>query len=504
MTGSELRRIVGLCLFLMTFMLISAFGSGNNDAISDKGLDLRAMEEEGVDQISIMNPAVTGNIISKIPPVINTIPQDSVLLIPNSTNDDVGMYDPFDGTFLGILIPSDTAHLSTPINAIQGADGNIYVSDQIEDGVQVYDTTGAWLYTYCDRYDSLNGLGLDNVRGIDFRNDTLFVTCGGTRDLVAMFDAPHNRLTDFINDGSDPFDIMFLDDGRSLLCDMGGAPDNVRLYDIDGTFISTIITCNFPEQVQFDDLAPGAYLNAAFSSNEVYDFDLDGTVYQTITFSGGRGAYRLGNGNILATNGSGVHEIDPGTGGIIETENTGQARFIELYVRESGPAPTGRCCYNNYQDCVDTSQAACTALNGMWNGGLNCTDDPCPAVGRCCYNNNQDCVDVIESECTALGGNWDENLNCTDNPCTTGGCDYVPGDVNGSTNYNGLDITYGVAFFKGGPAPQCPDCPPCNSWNYCGDVNGSCNYNGLDITYGVAYFKGGPAPVYCVDCPPNP
>ncbi|UCE65133.1 MAG: carboxypeptidase regulatory-like domain-containing protein, partial [Candidatus Zixiibacteriota bacterium] len=85
-----------------------------------------------------------------------------------------------------------------------------------------------------------------------------------------------------------------------------------------------------------------------------------------------------------------------------------------------------------------------------------------------------------------------------------GGCDYAVGDVNGSGNYNGLDITYGVAYFKGGADPLCPDCPvgDCNSWHYCGDVNASCNYNGLDITYGVAYFKGGPGPMFCVDCPP--
>jgi hypothetical protein len=85
------------------------------------------------------------------------------------------------------------------------------------------------------------------------------------------------------------------------------------------------------------------------------------------------------------------------------------------------------------------------------------------------------------------------------------GCDYVVGDVNGSDNYNGLDITYGVNFFKyGSPAPQCaPDCPPCAGWHYCGDVNASCNYNGLDITYGVNYFKyGSPPPIPCADCPP--
>ncbi len=88
-----------------------------------------------------------------------------------------------------------------------------------------------------------------------------------------------------------------------------------------------------------------------------------------------------------------------------------------------------------------------------------------------------------------------------------GGCDYVVGDVNGSDSYNGLDITYGVSFFKGGALPMCPfgSCPipPCNSFYYCGDVNASCSYNGLDITYGVSYLKGGPALMPCASCPPG-
>jgi endonuclease/exonuclease/phosphatase family metal-dependent hydrolase len=86
------------------------------------------------------------------------------------------------------------------------------------------------------------------------------------------------------------------------------------------------------------------------------------------------------------------------------------------------------------------------------------------------------------------------------------GCAYNPGDVNspdGLGAYNGLDITYGVSYFKGGPQPlyTC-ECTPGNSWFVSGDANGSCTYNGLDITYGVAYFKGGPPPVPCADCPP--
>lgn len=80
------------------------------------------------------------------------------------------------------------------------------------------------------------------------------------------------------------------------------------------------------------------------------------------------------------------------------------------------------------------------------------------------------------------------------------GCDYVMGDVNGVGGYDGLDIVFGVAFFKDGPAPVCPDCPLCPDFPYCGTVNGDCAYDGLDIVYGVAFFKDGPAPIPCDDC----
>jgi hypothetical protein len=85
------------------------------------------------------------------------------------------------------------------------------------------------------------------------------------------------------------------------------------------------------------------------------------------------------------------------------------------------------------------------------------------------------------------------------------GCEYVVGDVNGSEDYNGLDITYSVNFFKGGSAPvyEC-ECVPGDTWYVAGDVNNSCNFNGLDVTYGVTFFKGGPSPIPCADCPPVP
>ncbi|HBC46299.1 MAG TPA: hypothetical protein DEO84_02515 [candidate division Zixibacteria bacterium] len=88
----------------------------------------------------------------------------------------------------------------------------------------------------------------------------------------------------------------------------------------------------------------------------------------------------------------------------------------------------------------------------------------------------------------------------------TPNCSYVVGDVNNNHIFSGLDVTYSVRYFKGGPAPfySC-ECPPGSghSWYVAGDVNGSCTFSGLDVTYMVGYFKGRAAPFPCPDCPPS-
>lgn len=252
------------------------------------------------------------------------------LLIPESTNDKVCMFDPFDGTYFGDFIIDDTSSipqydLATPINAIQGPDQHIYLSDQIADAVYVFDeVTGEYLYTYADTVD-----GLNNIRGIDCRGDHVFVTSGD--DYVAEFDGPHSLVRYFIQDGSDPFDILFLDDGTALVSDIQGTTDNVRHYDTSGMLIQELFSVNFPEQIQSDIGYPAdTFFNNSFSSQRITSFQIDGTIIDTIPFTSGRGVYKLGNGNFLATNSSGVFEIDPATGAIIEQKYTGSARFIEL------------------------------------------------------------------------------------------------------------------------------------------------------------------------------
>ncbi len=90
------------------------------------------------------------------------------------------------------------------------------------------------------------------------------------------------------------------------------------------------------------------------------------------------------------------------------------------------------------------------------------------------------------------------------------GCNYIPGDINGNGQFNGIDIVFAVSFLKGGSAPpSAGDCnPPCTSLSdpfYAAmDVNGNCQVNGIDITFLIAYIKGlQPEIRFCPICPPN-
>jgi hypothetical protein len=82
-------------------------------------------------------------------------------------------------------------------------------------------------------------------------------------------------------------------------------------------------------------------------------------------------------------------------------------------------------------------------------------------------------------------------------------CDYVAGDLNHSGIFNGIDVTYAVAYFKGGVVPQYSCFCHGYVWFVEGDFNGDCVFNGLDIGYMVGFLKGFWGPRWCPDCPPR-
>jgi hypothetical protein len=80
-------------------------------------------------------------------------------------------------------------------------------------------------------------------------------------------------------------------------------------------------------------------------------------------------------------------------------------------------------------------------------------------------------------------------------------CVYVTGDANGNGTMNGIDVTYGVRYFKGGAPPPYSCYCDGHTWYVAGDVNADCVYNGLDVVFIVACFKNGGSYHSCPACP---
>lgn len=268
------------------------------------------------------------------------LPANGLLLIPESTNDRVMAFDPDTGDLVDPdFIASDPTNLSTPIQALLSADGlSILVSDQLEDVVQQYDLDGNYIGVFAPA-GGVDTSILDNVRGIaiDPANGNLLVSVGSgaNADAIAEFDTSGNFVGNRVANGAggldSPFDVLVQ---ASAIQVAGITSDAVHTYQLDGTFISNLADIdNFPEQLAPS--ATGGFLIGNFGGAQEGVVELDGAggligVYDPASLGGYRGAYELPNGNILTTNGGGVHEIDR-AGTLVETKISGvSARFITL------------------------------------------------------------------------------------------------------------------------------------------------------------------------------
>jgi subtilisin family serine protease len=270
--------------------------------------------------------------------------RQGVLLVPDSTGDRVMAFDTQTGDLIDAdFIPfNEAAGLETPIEVILTADQRGFLlSDQVADVVHAYDLDGNWLGVFAPAGGADTSI-VDNMRGIALSpSGTLLVTvaAGGNTDAVAEFDASGQFAGNFIDNAAGglngPWDLAFRD-GDVLV----GASDSGAIHRYlpdgtpDGVFHSPI---PFPEQLRQQ--ANGNLLAAQFSgSNDgVWEIDAGGALLGIYSGVGGnRGVYDLPNGNVLTTNGGGVHEINRGAS-LVETKITGVgARFI-TFVQTDAP-----------------------------------------------------------------------------------------------------------------------------------------------------------------------
>lgn len=244
-----------------------------------------------------------------------------LLLVPDSSNDRVMAFDPVTGALVDAdFIPSDPDNLSTPKSALYKSDGlGFLVVDQLDDAVQEYDLDGNYVGIFAPA-GGVNTAIMDNCRSIDYHptsgNLLVSVSAGGNADSIAAFDPTTgaylgNFIANLAGGMNGPWDILF-----SATEAFVGASDSdaVHRYDATtGTYIGDLISVDsFPEQLAW--ASNGNMLIAEWSGTQegIIEVQLDGTVvgvYYTAEIDGPRGVFELPNGNLLVSNGSGVHEI---------------------------------------------------------------------------------------------------------------------------------------------------------------------------------------------------
>lgn len=265
------------------------------------------------------------------------------LMVPESSNDQVMLFSGVDGSLINAnyidLTTSTGTAPGTPIEAVVAPNGEIWVSDQLADTIFRFDSSGTYL--------GESAAALDNVRGFEIAFGSVWVANAGTNggapgQALVQLDMNLDFVAAFPGVGS-PFDAKTFTLGGvngMLVSDI--TDDILHFFDpanpgtptafIDSDGVSSF---DFPEQVNLDQSTGNIRITSLVTPNGIFEFDaitgveLDYVDTSTLFGNGGlRAAYELGNGNILYTNGSGVHVYDPVAGTSTTVMAGVSARFI--------------------------------------------------------------------------------------------------------------------------------------------------------------------------------
>ncbi len=286
-----------------------------------------------------------------------------VLMIPDWSFDRVMSFDYYTGDLVDTaFVHSNGPNLQSPKQSLQKSKSRIFVSDQLSDVVQEYDTLGLFVRTYAPS-TGVNNAILDNIRGIAFRpNGNLLVcnagTTGNSQNTVQQFDTGGVFLNTFMSASvNSPFSLLYRQ-SDILLGNSSGTP-KIFKYDFNGNLIGpfTNTTLNFVQQLWKN--PDGTIVACEFSGtgSGLKVFDSTGTLITTLNgVTGVRGVFRLPTGNYLTTNSAGLYEIDDTTGALVrQIYATSNLQYIDLYdpafvtsVENNNEIPLRYNLYNNY------------------------------------------------------------------------------------------------------------------------------------------------------------
>jgi PKD repeat protein len=421
---------------------------------------------------------------------------DSDLAVTHSIVDDISiLFNNGDGTFGNIAVydAGDYPLSICPRDYDGDNDIDLAVSNNYDNDISIFLNDGLGTFQASGDFPT-DGTGTAIIYSEDFDGDNDYDLASAniyTRDVRVMYnngDATFGTADSYGTangcwsvfsadfDGDNDYDLVtanrYADNIAVLINPETGPPDPV-VADFEATPLTGCASLN----VDFTDLSTGdleTWLwdfgdnSTSALQNPSHSYDSAGSYSVSLTVSGPHGSDTEIKVDYISV-------FDAPLAGFIVDIDSGSVPLTVTFTDQSTNDPE----------------------NWLWNFG----DDSTSALQNPIHTYNEAGIyEVTLTASNVCGGDI-----ATDTIIVTieQTCDYAVGDINSSGLLNGLDVTYAVVYFKGGPPPpyEC-ECTSGNIWYVAGDVNGNCDFNGLDVTYLVNYFKGGAVPSPCPDCPP--
>lgn len=299
--------------------------------------------------------------------------QNPVLLVPDSGYNKVWAFNPFDGSIVTTDFILPDGNLSQPIQAIPSGTGTIIITDEVQKAVFEYSPAGIYIRTLAS--------GLVNCYAACVKGDSVYVTSGfsagglgGVIYRVPLDGSPYTIFSNWAGIG-DPRGIQPYGDGFLV---GNSIDDDIEIVGADGVLApfplvdsDGLTNIDFPQQIH--DIGKGNWMAVGFSRpSGIFFYDNEGVLfrsYQSELATVPRGAYILGNGNILYTGGTRVEVLNTQTLVTTTVVNLAGAsfRWIDLYT------PPSNCPGDiNLDGIVDASDIA--LLLGAWGTADQASD----------------------------------------------------------------------------------------------------------------------------------
>lgn len=267
-------------------------------------------------------------------------PEGDFLAVIGTANDvkTVVLFNYEDGTLVDEVFIDLTPLDAGTLKQVARVGDELWASDQTKDAVYRFDLEGNYIATVGP------GNGLDNLRGLRQFGNEVWLANAGTQNgapgnAIIKLGLDGQIMSNFTVGGS-PWAFWPFTNNNILISfsTATGFPTQIAIYDQSGNYIAPFNTpgeLNFIQQ--FSETTNGDFLAASFSNvsggipSGIHRYDSEGnylTIIGGTSGTGPRGCWEMGNGNIMWTNGNGIH-IANVTNGTSQQIYAGQFHFVE-------------------------------------------------------------------------------------------------------------------------------------------------------------------------------